>query len=199
MSDVSRVLRVFADREKVKLLGLLSNAPLPLHTLARMARLTETETIRHIGALKDAELLEEAFAEDGFRWRYQPKPVFAALAALKQDAKPVEVDGGGEWTVDEAKVLGDFFVNGRLKTIPAQRKKREIVLRFLASKFESGRTYTEQEVSFLLLDFHEDYASLRREMVDTGLMARENGIYRRLYLSAASGGIMAEKSKMRKD
>ena len=179
MTDMTKLLRVFADREKVKLLGLLSNAPLPLHTLARLAGLSEAETVRHSGALKDAGLLEETFAEDGFRWRYQPKPVFAALAALKQDAKPVGADGG-EWTADEAKVLGDFFVGGRLKTIPAQRKKREVALRFLASKFELGRTYTEQEVSFLLLEYHEDYASLRREMVDTGLMARESGIYRRL-------------------
>ena len=179
MNDISNILRVFADAQKVKLLGLLCGEPLPLHTLARLAGLSEAETMRQVGTLKSAGLLEEAFAEDGFRWRYQPKPVFAALSALKQEAKPVQADGG-EWTADEAKVLGDFFVTGRLKTIPAQRKKREIVLRFLASKFEFGRTYTEQEVSFLLLDSHEDYASLRREMVDTGLMARENSIYRRL-------------------
>ncbi len=198
-NNTSNILRVIADREKVKLLGLLCDAPLPLHTLAQLAGLTEGETMRHIGTLKEAGMLEETFAEDGFRWRYQPKPVHAALVALKQDAKPVLADGSEEWTADEAKVLGDFFVNGRLKTIPAQRKKREIVLRFLASKFELGRTYTEQEVSFLLLDYHEDYASLRREMVDTGLMARENGIYRRLYLWAASGGIMAENSAVRKD
>lgn len=178
MSNTFSILRVFADTQKVKLLGLLCDASLPLHTLARLAGLTEAETMRQIASLKDVGLLEETFAEDGFQWRYQPKPVFAALSALKQDAKPVSA-GGGEWTADEAKVFGDFFVNNRLKTIPAQRKKREIVLRFLASKFDFGRTYTEQEVSFRLLDYHEDYASLRREMVDTGLMARANGIYRR--------------------
>lgn len=180
MTDISSILRVFADTQKVKLLGLLCGDPLPLHTLARLAGLSEAETMRHIGTLKEAGLLEETFADDGFRWRYQPKPVFAVLSAMKQDAKPVSAGGGAEWTADEAKTLGDFFVNGRLKTIPVQRKKREVVLRFLASKFELGRTYTEQEVSFLLLDYHEDYASLRREMVDTGLMTRENGIYWRL-------------------
>jgi len=77
----------------------------------------------------------------------------------------------------DARVLGDFFVNGRLRSIPVQRKKREVVLRYLTEKFEVGRTYTEEEVSFLLLNYHEDYASLRREMVDMGLMARANGIY----------------------
>ncbi len=72
----------------------------------------------------------------------------------------------------------------RQRSVPVQRKKREVVLRYLAGKFDSDRTYTEQEVSFLLLNYHEDYASLRREMVDTGLMERANGIYRRTHMEA---------------
>ena len=179
MENVSHILRALADKRVVKVLGLLCEEPLPLHTLARLAGISESQAMCRIWTLKEAGLLEETFADDGFRWQYQPKPVHAALAALKQAARPVTADGG-EWTADEAKVLGDFFVNGRLKIIPAQLKKRLIVLRFLASKFEPGTTYTEQEVSFLLLESHEDYATLRRAMVDTGLMARENGLYQRL-------------------
>ncbi len=172
------LLRVFADPAKLKLLAAICDEALPLHTLARAAGLTETETMAQVAVLKSAGLLAETFAADGFRWQYQPAPLFAALAALRESAKPPDL--GEEWTADEAKVLGDFFVQGRLKTIPAQRKKREIVLRYLAAQFDLERTYTEQEVSFLLLNYHEDYASLRREMVDTGLMRRESGIYQRL-------------------
>jgi len=179
MDNVTRILRALADVRTVKLLGLLCEEPLPIHTLARLAGITEVQAMCCMLTLKNAGLVAETFASDGFRWQYQPKSVYAALAALKQDAKPVTADGG-EWTANEAKVLGDFCVNGRLKTIPAQRKKLLIVLRFLVSKFETGRSYTEQEVSFLLLEFHEDYATLRRAMVDTGLMARANGLYQRL-------------------
>ena len=179
MTDAAQVLRVLADKRAVKLLGILCDEPLPLHTLARLVGITETQALSSIRTLKEAGLLEETFAEDGFRWHYQPKPVYAALAALKQSARPVSADGG-EWTADEARVLGDFFVSGRLTTIPAQRKKLLIVLRFLVSKFEPNKTYTEQEVSFLLLEYHEDYATLRRAFIDTKLMARANGAYWRL-------------------
>ena len=181
MNDVSSILRVLADPQKVKLLGLMCEAPLPLHTLAHLGKLSETETLRLLDALKASGLLTEIFAEDGFRWQYRPKPVFAALVALKEDAKLASADGG-DWTTEEARVLGDFFVSGRLKTIPAQHKKRGIVLRYLARQFELDRTYTEQEVNFVLLAYHDDYASLRREMVDTKLMTREKGIYQRLPL-----------------
>lgn len=172
------LLRVFADPAKLKLLAAICDEALPLHTLARAAGLSETEAMQQIGSLKEAGLLSETFAGDGFRWQYQPKALFAVLAALKQEAKPAGLSGA--WTAEEAKVLGDFFVNGRLKTIPAQRKKKDIVVRYLAQQFDFGRTYTEQEVNFKLLDYHEDYATLRREMIDMKLMRRESGIYERL-------------------
>ncbi len=177
MTDLITLLRVFADGDKIKLLAAICDEPLPLHTLARTAGVSEAEAMRQISTLKEAELLSETFAADGFRWQYQPKALFEALAALKQNAKPAV---GGEWTAEEAKVLGDFFVGDRLKTIPAQRKKKDIVVRYLAGQFDFGRTYTEQEVNFKLLDYHEDYATLRREMIDTKRMRRENGIYERL-------------------
>ena len=178
MTNPAVLLKVFADPLKLRLLAAICDEPLPLHTLARTAGLSETEAMRQIDVLKEAGLLSETFAGDGFRWQYLPKALFEALAALKNEAKPAGLSE--EWTAEEAKVLGDFFVGSRLKTIPAQRKKRDIALRYLAQQFELGRTYTEQEVNFKLLNFHEDYATLRREMVDTKLMRRENGIYERL-------------------
>jgi hypothetical protein len=177
MTNPADILRVFADPKKVKLLGQLCGEALPLHTLARAAGLSEGETMGLVQALKAAGLLDETFAHDGFRWRYKPSAIFAALRETKATAGPSDLPPGA--SAFDARVLGDFFVGGRLKTIPVQRKKREVVLRYLAGKFDTGRTYTEQEVSFLLLNYHEDYASLRREMVDTGLMERASGIYRR--------------------
>ena len=178
MTDLATLLKVFAYPLKLKLLAAICDEPLPLHTLARAAGMSEVEAMRQISSLKEAGLLSETFAADGFRWQYQPKALYEALAALKRDAKPAGLSD--EWTAEEAKVLGDFFSNGRLKTIPAQRKKKDIVVRYLASQFEFGRIYTEQEVNFKLLDYHEDYATLRREMIDGKLMRRENGIYQRL-------------------
>ncbi len=178
MTASSDILGVFADPKKVKLLGQLCDDPLPLHTLARAAGLTEAETMGLVRALKEAGLLDETFASDGFRWRYKPQAIFEALRQTKAASEPSDLPPGV--SAFDAKVLSDFFVNGRLRSIPVQRKKREIVLRYLVEKFDTDRTYTEREVSFLLLNYHEDYASLRREMVDTGLMERANGIYRRM-------------------
>lgn len=69
---------------------------------------------------------------------------------------------------------------GRLTRIPAQRKKRDVILQELASLFEPGRTYTEREVSDRLAEYHPDFFTLRRELVGLGLLARENSIYWRV-------------------
>ena len=49
-----------------------------------------------------------------------------------------------------------------------------------AELFEFGRTYTEKEVNFILLDVHEDVASLRRGLIEEKLMERDHGIYQRV-------------------
>ena len=54
------------------------------------------------------------------------------------------------------------------------------MLEKLAEAFEPGRTYTEREVNLIIADFHDDFATLRRDLVHEGLMAREDGHYRRV-------------------
>jgi hypothetical protein len=51
----------------------------------------------------------------------------------------------------------------------------EAVLRHIVKSFEPGKYYSEKQVNKILSAFHEDTASLRRELVGYGLMEREGG------------------------
>jgi hypothetical protein len=78
----------------------------------------------------------------------------------------------------EQAVLRAFLdAAGRLRTIPARRGKRLVVLDHLAQVFEPGVRYPEQEVGVLLRAFHPDHASLRRHLVDEGFLSRADGVY----------------------
>ena len=79
----------------------------------------------------------------------------------------------------QQKVLQTFFRHGRLTQIPAQQKKRLVVLEHLLQEFEPGQPYPEREVNAILFEFNDDVATLRREMIDHGLMVRRKGIYER--------------------
>ncbi|HWI05437.1 MAG TPA: DUF2087 domain-containing protein, partial [Acidimicrobiales bacterium] len=80
-------------------------------------------------------------------------------------------------TADQAEVLRNYLVDGRLAQIPAQRSKRLVVLDFLAGQFEPGRTYPEEQVNYILGRFHADYAALRRHLVEEELLERRDGFY----------------------
>jgi len=79
--------------------------------------------------------------------------------------------------VDDRRVLDTFVRDGRLVIMPTKRSKRLVVLDHLAQQFEPGRTYTEAEVSQILERYHDDYAALRRYLVDEGFLTRDANIY----------------------
>jgi len=89
----------------------------------------------------------------------------------------------GSELVDPAakRVIDAFFRDGRLLSIPARQGKRLFVLRELRERcFAEDRDYPEKEVNMRLALIHPDVAALRRYLIDSKLMSRSNGIYRRL-------------------
>jgi len=89
---------------------------------------------------------------------------------LKASVSEVDLDAY------DTKVVRDYTrKDGSLKTIPAQRKKLEAVLRYIVKAFEVNKRYSEKKVNEILSGYHADTASLRRELVGYGLMKREGG------------------------
>ena len=78
--------------------------------------------------------------------------------------------------MEHSEVVARFVdTEGRVCQLPMKRDKRCLVLAYLAEKFDFGRDYTEKEVNALLTEWHtfDDFFLLRRELVDSGLLARE--------------------------
>jgi hypothetical protein len=79
-----------------------------------------------------------------------------------------------------AKTIRSFIRDGRLVSIPAREKRRLILYRYLRDEvFTEDRPYPEAEVNQRLALWHRDVATIRRGMVDAGLVTREAGEYRR--------------------
>jgi hypothetical protein len=85
----------------------------------------------------------------------------------------------------EEKILDRFVKGGRLVVMPTKRAKRLVVLDHIAQEFEPGRTYAEPVVNEMLTKFHDDYAALRRYLIDEDFLTRDCGVYWR------SGGSFA--------
>ena len=79
---------------------------------------------------------------------------------------------------EQQRLVERLFTEGRLAQIPAKRKTRAGALLEVLTRFEPGRVYTEPEVNEVLLGVHEDFAYLRRELVNYHYLERAAGRYR---------------------
>lgn len=67
------------------------------------------------------------------------------------------------------------FLDGeQIKQLPVKQTHRLYVLQYLATKFETGKDYTEAQVNAIIDEWHTfgDYFILRRALVDSGLLKR---------------------------
>ena len=79
--------------------------------------------------------------------------------------------------LDDVEELSAFVRDGKLVAMPRRRTKRMILLDLLAQEFEPGAHYPESEVNAVLASVYPDYATLRRALVDEGLLDRDAGEY----------------------
>ncbi len=65
---------------------------------------------------------------------------------------------------------------GRLKQLPAKHQLRQEVYRYLSSKFEAERMYTEPQVNEILTRWStiNDYFILRRGLIDNHILSRKS-------------------------
>jgi len=167
------ILRALADPDRLAVAGLLARGPRRLSELADELGLTEQRVRRHLNRLSGAGLA--AVGPDRRTWSLQVE----SLRTAAQDLGPSRDPGLalGAPTVEEEKVLRQYFRGGRLTEMPAKRSKRLAVLDRLALEFDIGVRYREREVNEVLRRFADDHATLRRYLVDDGFLSLDRGEY----------------------
>lgn len=170
-------LKTLADLSRLRILGALAEQERTVEELADLLDVKAPTISHHLARLRSLGLVETR-AEGVTRWnRLQVAGLerLAKMLATPEVIATLSADvEGATW---ERKTLRDFLDGERLKEIPAQLKKRQVILRWLADQFEWGRDYSEAEVNETLKRRHPDAAYLRRELVGERLMARDHGRY----------------------
>jgi hypothetical protein len=167
------ILRALADPARLAVAGALAREPMTASALSDLLDLPVQKIRRHLNRLTGRGIA----VADADRRTYRLQP--AALRAAAREIGPSRDPGLALGAIDEEEeaVLRQYFREGRLREIPSKQSKRRIVLTRLALEFEPGMRYSEREVNETLSRFHEDYASLRRYLVDEELLTRERSRY----------------------
>jgi len=179
--DITALLSYFkalGNESRLKLVGLVADRERNVQELAALLVLKEPTVSHHLAILKDAGLL--AMRVDGNTHWYRLD--FDALRRINQSvfsANLVRVPYEADGELWEREILRNFIEDDRLTKIPDARKKRWVVLKWLARRFALDSRYSEAEVSAVLKRHHPDVATLRRELVGYLMLERNKGIYRR--------------------
>lgn len=176
LEELLEFFKALADGNRLKILGLLARQPLSVEQMAEMLALRPSTVSHHLQYLAHVGLVS-AQAESYYNiYRLEPGALEKmAQKLLVQETLPniaAEID----LDAYDRKVIANFTApDGRLKALPAQRKKLEAVLRYILRDFQPGVRYSERQVNDLIARYHEDYATIRRELIGYGWLKREGG------------------------
>ncbi|WP_223067450.1 metalloregulator ArsR/SmtB family transcription factor [Paenibacillus caui] len=177
--------KAMGDPTRLRMLMLLSKQERSGQELAELLHLSQPTITHHAAKLREAALIKERrekntvyFSLDRY---FIENGALASVNAILNRKEGDPMEDSAVLTKNETmrkSVLSNFFAkDGRLKQIPSQLKKKVIVLEYFAQQLEPGRKYEEKEINEFIKRYHEDYATLRRELIMHQFMYRENGIY----------------------
>jgi DNA-binding transcriptional ArsR family regulator len=180
-------LKALSDASRLRIVGLLASRPYAVEELADALGLSAPTVAHHLKRLRAAGLVRSTTRHPYVEYSLavdRLHEVGRMLDRLERSAEEPERlpgPGGEPLPAFDAKVLRAFVAGDRLESIPAQEKKRLVVLRWVRERcFPEARDYPEREVNERLVAVHEDTAALRRYLVESGLMTRSAGLYRRV-------------------
>jgi DNA-binding transcriptional ArsR family regulator len=180
--------KALADESRLKIVGILANQECSVEELAVLLQLKEPTVSHHLARLKELNLVTMRPEGNNRFYQLDNEALQAISKEIFTPAKIASLIESVDIEAWESKVLQNYLetdtdsIKGaqRLKDIPASRKKRLVVLKWLADKFEVGVEYPELTVNETLQCYHPDYATLKRELLGYQLMQRENGVYSRV-------------------
>lgn len=171
--------KAMANESRLRIVGLLSAHERNVQELARTLSLTEPTVSHHLQVLKEIGLVTVR-AEGVVRWHALNADMLAQLNRSLLEPGTVSSLAPRKGDAD-SRVLSAFVdAEERIKSIPASRRKRYVILKWLVRKFEEGRRYPEAQINETIQQHHWDSATLRREFIGHRMMAREKSIYWRL-------------------
>jgi len=177
LTDILSFFKALSDESRLKIVGAVASGERSVDELANLLDLRAPTVSHHLAKLKEIGLI--TMRSEGTTHLYQLNA--QVLRALSKQVLALDTINmiGDEVTSDawERKILGDFLEGERLKEIPASRKKREVILRWLVDKFQHDKRYPEKEVNAIIGRHHPDFATLRRELIGARLMDRESCSY----------------------
>ena len=174
------LFKCLADRSRLQILKSLAAEDMYVERLAERLGLSAGTVSFHLKKLMEAGAVTSRRTQYYTMYSLCPEVFEVRVLDLlreRSEQAALQTDRDAAY---RQKVLDSFMEYGKLKAIPTQRKKERIILEEILKSFERGRIYTEREVNLIIADFHDDFCTIRRDMISEHLMDRNKTGYWRI-------------------
>lgn len=175
--DNVKLFKCLGDKSRLSILSNLINEPMYVELLAERLNLTPSTVSFHLKKMEEAGLVHSKKEQYYMIYEIDEQLLNMSLMDFVHQENSEEKKQREREEEYRNKVISSFFQYGKLKSIPVQRKKARIVYEEILKAFEPNRKYTEREVNIIIADYHDDFCTIRRDMISENLLEREGNIY----------------------
>ena len=180
-ADLSTVVTLFkglADPTRLRMVAAMVERPRCGQDLAAEIGIAPATVSHHLKVLERAGLLVETRQPPYVFYQVDLEAMQRAMRSVTTPKRVKELASTAAIDDDTRDVLRAFFDGPRLRALPAQRRKKEIVLEEILRRVPRRKEYEEQELNrFIEVVFH-DYCTVRREWIMGRYMTRERHVYK---------------------
>lgn len=177
-NEAIKLFKCLSDKSRLQILKSLSIQDMYVELLAERLDLSPSTISFHLKKLFEVGAVE-SYKNQYYTMYSIREDVFntTILDVINETITDTQIQNQREEEYRQ-RVINAFFEYGKLKVIPAQRKKKRIILEEIAKSFKPEKTYSEREVNMIIADFHDDFCTIRREMIGEKIMEREKNQYK---------------------
>ena len=168
-TDAASLFKALGDDSRLSILRILLEGESYVELIASRLSLSSATVCHHLKKLEAAGLVQCHRTQ--FYQIYSVRRQLLDRSLLQLIGTVPSPDDDTEY---RREVIGNFFELGKLKNLPAQHKKREIVLQYMLEQMPPKDYYTEAEINAHIEKYHPDYCTIRREMLGFGLLQRSH-------------------------
>jgi biotin operon repressor len=178
MVALVRLFKGLADPTRLRMLAAIVDRARCGQDLAAEVGVSPATVSHHLRVLGDAGLLKETRQAPYTFYQLDLERMQDAVKAVSTPKRVKELASKGTVDDNTKDVLRAFFDGPRLRGLPVQRKKKDIVLEEVLRRIPRRKEYREPELNRFIEVVFDDFCTIRREWVMGGWMDREAGVYR---------------------
>lgn len=169
------ILKAVADSTRLKILSSLMEGPKFVEEIAMELNITVSTVSFHLKKLQTAGFVMSKKEQYYQTYSINSGALQKSLIDIVGENRKISTNAFKREVLTEC-----FASDGKLKNLPVQIKKREVVLSEIIKLIKFGKTYTDKEIHIIIADVYDDFIVVKNELIEKGFLTRtKEGLLKR--------------------